>query len=87
MRGKGVVGSSELTLAIADRFGLKLKYDANSELVSTLRGIASRAVLDRDANTIKKFVIEKIAPGCGKPLRAHRALARVSPTIVINDQL
>jgi len=48
-----------------------------------MRGVASRAVLNRNPNTVKKFVIEQIARGCGKPLRAHRALARVAPTIVI----
>jgi hypothetical protein len=81
--GKGVLSSGELTRAIADRFGVNLQYDGGGELESTLRGIASLAVLERHPSTVKRFVIEKISPGCGKPLRVHRALARVAPTIVM----
>jgi tetratricopeptide (TPR) repeat protein len=81
--GKGVLSSGELTRAIAERFGVNLQYDGGGELASTLRGVASLAVLERHPGTVKRFVIEKISPGCGKPLRVHRALARVAPTIVM----
>jgi len=83
IEGKGVLSSGELTRAIAEHFGVDLQYDGGGELVSTLRGVASRAVLKRGPSTVKRFVIKRIRSGCGKPLRVHRALARVAPTIVM----
>ena len=66
-----------ISCAIADRFGLALKDD------STLRGVASLAAKNRDPNTVKRFVIDQIRPGCGVPLAAHRALARIAPDTVM----
>ena len=75
--GKGVAGSNDLMRAIADRFGVELKES------STLRGVASVAEKNRDPNTVKTFVIDQIRPGCGVPLAAHKALARVAPATVM----
>ncbi len=82
--GKGVPGSGALTEAVAKRFGIELKYDADGSLLSALRPIASLAVKERrDEITVKRYVIDQIRPQCGVPLRAHRALASVNPHTVI----
>ncbi len=82
--GKGVPGSSALTKALAERFGVELRYDADGNLLSGLRPVASFAVKNRrDESTVKRFVIDQIRPRCGAPLKAHRALASISPRTVI----
>ena len=81
--GKGVPGSGALTEAVAERFDIQLKYDADGNLLSALRPIASLAVKKRDESTVKRFVIDWIRPQCGAPLKAHRALASVNPHTVI----
>ncbi len=81
--GRGVSGSGALTKAVAERFGIDLNYDADGNLLSTLRPVASLAVKKRDESTVKRFVIDQIRPKCGVPLKAHRALASVDPHTVI----
>jgi hypothetical protein len=57
--GKGVPGSGALTETIAKRFGIELKYDANGNLLSTLRPTASLAAAHRrDPITVKRLVID-----------------------------
>ncbi len=81
--GRGVSGSGALTKAVAERFGIDLKYDADGNLLSALRPVASLAVKKRDESTVKRFVIDQLRPKCGVPLKAHRALASVNPHTVI----
>lgn len=81
--GKGVPGVGKMTEAIAKQFDVDLKSDADGNLLSTLRGVASVAVQKRDESTVKKFVVDRIRPQCRVPLKAQRALARVAPRIVI----
>lgn len=81
--GRGVPGSGTLTKAVAERFGIDLKYDADGNLLRTLRPVASLAVKKRDESTVKRFVIDQIRLRCGSSLKAHRALASVNPHIVI----
>lgn len=69
--------SGELTSSIAKKFDISLKE------TSTLRGVASLAISKRDPSTVKKFVVDLIRARCGAPLKAHRALARVAPTMVM----
>lgn len=80
---RGVPGSSSLVEALAQEFGIELKYDSDGNLLDTLRGVASLAVNNRDAITVKKFIIDQIRPRCGTSLKAHKALASVDPHIVI----
>jgi hypothetical protein len=56
--GRGIPGSADLTKAVAGRFDVNLKYDADGNLLSTLRGVASIAVNKRDPSTVKRFVID-----------------------------
>jgi len=81
--GKGVPGSSALTKAIASRFGIELKYDADGNLLNALRPIASLGGKERDESTDKKYVIDQIRRRCGVPLKAHMALASVNPHTII----
>lgn len=83
--GKGLPGSGSLTETLAEEFDLKLKlkYDSDGNLLSTLRAIASLAVSKRDASTVKRAIINQIKPQCGSSLKAHRALASVHPHTVI----
>jgi hypothetical protein len=82
--GRGVPGSGALTKAVAERFGIDLRYDADGNLLSVLRSIATFAVKNRrDESTVKRFVIDHIRPQCGSSLQAHRALASVNPHTVI----
>lgn len=81
--GRGVPGSGALTKAVAERFDIDLKYDADGKPLSTLRRVASFAVKKRDESTVKRFVIDQIRPQCGSSLKAHRALASVNPHTVI----
>ncbi len=78
---KGVPGSGALMEALAKRFGVELKYDADGNLLSGLRPVASLAVKNRDESTVKRFVVDQIRPRCGAPLKATlRAGARRCPT-------
>lgn len=81
--GRGVPGSGALTKAVAKRFGIDLKYDADGNLLSALRSVASLAVKQRDESTVKRFVIDQIRLRCGCSLKTHRALAYVNPHTVI----
>jgi hypothetical protein len=82
--GKGVPSAGEMTEAIAKRFGVPPKYDADGNLSSSLSGIASRVDKKRGESTaVKKFVVSHIQLQCGAPLKAHRALAQVAPKIVM----
>lgn len=81
--GRGVPGSGAITKAVAGRFGIDLKYDADGNPLSALRPVASLAVKKRDESTVKRFVIDQIRPRCGSSLKAHRALASVNPHTVI----
>lgn len=81
--GEGVPGSSSLTKALAEEFDIDLDYGADGNLLDFLRPVASLAVKRRDESTVKRFVIDRIHPGCGASLKAHRALASVEPHTVI----
>jgi hypothetical protein len=50
--GKGVPGSGALTEAVAEQFDIQLKYDADGNLLSALRPVASLAVNKRDESTV-----------------------------------
>ncbi len=75
--GKGVPGSGALVEEVVRRFGLDPKDATN------LRRAASLAVDKRDESTVKRFVVDQIRPHCGIPLKAHKALARVAPRMVM----
>lgn len=53
--GRGVPGSGALTKAVAERFGIDLKYDADGNPLSALRPVASLAVKKRGESTVKRF--------------------------------
>ena len=81
--GKGVPGSGTITNALAKQFDIDLERDADGNPSRSLRQVASFAVTKRDKITVKRFVIDKIQPQCGTPLKAHRKLASVNPHTVI----
>lgn len=81
--GRGVPGSGSLVQALAQQYCIPLRYDADGNLLDTLRSVASLAVKNRDEITVKRFVIDQIRPRCGAPLKAHKALASVNPHTVI----
>lgn len=74
---KGAPSSGDLMRSIADRFGLPLTE------TSTLKGVASLAARGHGDSSVKGHVAEAVRSGCTEPLRAHKALARLSPTTVV----
>ncbi len=76
--GKGVHSSTSLAASIVDEFSL----DTSS---SDLRDVASLAALaeDRRPMAVKKYVAQQIRDRARLPLKAHEALARIYPPLVV----
>jgi hypothetical protein len=76
--GERAPTSKELMTAIGERFGVAVTGE------STLAGVASVAAQQSGEGSVKGHVAEIIRSKCRKPLRAHRALARILPKIVVS---
>jgi hypothetical protein len=76
---QGMPSSSELAELVAKEFNVPFRRDG-----STLDGISSLAAKrTADVSAVKGFVARTIQDRTGDPLRAHRALARVAPQLLL----
>ena len=76
---QGIPSSRELAEIVAEEFNVPFRHDR-----STLDGISSLAAKRiADVSAVKGIVARTIQDRSGDPLRAHRALARVAPQLLL----